>query len=308
MKARLAVGLVLAALATEGYSIDAAAFVVNFDEFAVVRDGTTIFDDSFNRNMTLSGGPGTPLPSGTTFSDGTPANYFVQGTIPLTTANNGQAQLNTANGNFIVQPVPPNLVPLIQNVNFSLQTGMNPTGPRTLTPANTFSATGLFDFVVPPVVLGTYQFYLTNNTAIPGRFLHVRVRRLDTGTVLQLQWGDNVSGQSTIISQVALTPAELAEPQLELEISHDIANSDVLTASYAFGSSNTLASFNGTLTPLGSTDSSTDVFTPALNWAAAGFEASQPVPEPSSLAILAVGFFGLAAVSGGRSNRPRPSQ
>jgi hypothetical protein len=95
------------------------------------------------------------------------------------------------------------------------------------------------------------------------------------------------AGNQTVISQAALTPAELSEPQLELGLSHDIANSDVLTASYAFGSGNTLASFNGTLNELGSTDSSTDVFTPTLNFVEPHFFASEPVPEPSSFAILA---------------------
>jgi hypothetical protein len=55
------------------------------DEFAVVRNGTTIFDDSFNRNNTLNGGSETVLPSGTTFSDGTAANYRVVGSFPKTT-------------------------------------------------------------------------------------------------------------------------------------------------------------------------------------------------------------------------------
>src|SRR5437879_10742353 len=66
----VAVALLSAALVTDAYSLDAAATVVDLDEFAVVRNGTTIFDDSFNRNTTLSGGSGTVLPSGTTFSDG----------------------------------------------------------------------------------------------------------------------------------------------------------------------------------------------------------------------------------------------
>ena len=58
MKARLAVALLSAAFVSGAYSLDAGATVVNFDEWAVVRDGTMIFDDSFDRNITLDGGSG----------------------------------------------------------------------------------------------------------------------------------------------------------------------------------------------------------------------------------------------------------
>src|SRR5271165_3386768 len=128
---RVAIALLSAALVTVVYSIDAAADVVNLDEFTVARNGTTIFDDSFNRNTTLNGGSLKVLPSGTTFSDGTAANYAVRGSIPETTANNGQAQLDTANGS-IAQPF---AFPLIQEVLGILSTDSDPTGPHALTPA-----------------------------------------------------------------------------------------------------------------------------------------------------------------------------
>jgi hypothetical protein len=98
---------------------------------------------------------------------------------------------------------------------------------------------------------------------------------------------DFISNQLTVISELPLTPAELADPQLELGFTHDTANTDIVTAVYAFGSGNTFASFNGILTPLASTDAGTDVFTPTLNWAVSGFETIDPIPEPSSLALLA---------------------
>jgi hypothetical protein len=234
VKTWVAAALLSAALGAQAaYSLEAAATAVNFNEFAVVRDGTTIFDDSFNRNATLNGGSGMIVPSGTNFSDGSAANYFVQGSIPVTTANNGQAEVNSANGILIAQP-PPN-IPLLQQVNLGLITGTNSTLPHALTPANTFSAIGLFDVAVPSVILGRYYFYLGNNTATPGREVRVQVRQTDSGPVLLFISLDFAHGLNSIINQVSLTPAELAEPQLELEISHDIANSDILTASYAFG-------------------------------------------------------------------------
>ena len=119
MKTRLAVALLSAAVAVQAaYSLEAAATVVNFDEIAVVKNGTTILDDSFDRNITLAGGNGKVVDSGTTFTDGTPASYFVQGSIPITTANNGQAQFNTANGILIHQPPPS--IPLVRTSTSAL--------------------------------------------------------------------------------------------------------------------------------------------------------------------------------------------
>lgn len=303
-KGALAAAIALVVVAMQAYSIEAAATVVDVNEFAVMRSGTTIFDDSFNRNATLNGGPGTMVPSGTTFSDDSAANYFVQGVIPETTANNGQAHLNTANGRLIAQP-PPSL-PLIREVAASLSTGTDPAGPHALTPSNTFSAIALFDLALPAVALGRYDVFLTNNTATPGRNIQIQIRQTDTGPLLQFQWFDNIAHQNTIIDQVFLTPVELADPQLELGFAHDSTSSDVVTALYAFGSGNTFASFNGALTALGSTDSSTDVFTPTLDWAQSGFETIDPVPEPASGGVVLTGLTLLAVLR--RYCRPRFAQ
>jgi hypothetical protein len=77
---------VLAAIFTLGFLTAASAEIVTIDHFAVTLNNAPLFDDSFGAGLTLVGGnlPGKILPSGQNFSNGTPANYGVIGTLTET--------------------------------------------------------------------------------------------------------------------------------------------------------------------------------------------------------------------------------
>jgi hypothetical protein len=59
--------LLVGAIAVSG---TAAATSIHMDEFAVTRNGSLLFDDTFNQNITLNGGIGSIVPSGVSYSDG----------------------------------------------------------------------------------------------------------------------------------------------------------------------------------------------------------------------------------------------
>jgi hypothetical protein len=156
--------------------------------------------------------------------------------------------------------------------------------------------------------LGTYNIVLTNRTQANsemGNVLELRVRDcvagqglcVMTGPVLQMFLGNYVNDTDALINQIALTPAELADPQLALEFTK-AAGSDDVTASYAFGTFSSLAGI--TFTALGTTDASTDVFSAANPFVLPGFEAFDPVtatvPEPATFAVFGIGVLGLAWV------------
>jgi hypothetical protein len=289
----------------------AAATLVNADELSVTRSGSALFDDPFSRNTTMIGGSGTTIPSGVNFSDGVAANYFVRGSIPESTANNGQATFDSANGIFVTQPPP--FLSSIQETSAFLQSGTLTTQTHALTTTTAFTVTGLFDLSAPSVIDGTYALVLSNrytSNGDIGNVLQIRMRDCqaglglcgsDTGDVIQFVWLNYITNTDALISEVELSAAQLANAQLEFEFTKP-ANSDVISGFYALGSGNTLASFSGALTSLGSTGSTTDVFTASLQTVQAGINAFQPVsvPEPSSVTLVFGGLLALGGLAWGR--------
>jgi hypothetical protein len=234
----------------------------------------------------LNGGVGSTVLSGVNFAGDSAASYFVHGAIPESTANNGQALLNTANGIVVTQPDP--FFPVISEVNANLETSTNSTATNALTQATAFTVKGLFDLSLPSVVGGSDVLDLNNRYAVNGNMgnvLQIRLRDCApgvglcdalSGPVMQFVYLNFITNSDTLIGEFGLTAAELADPQFLLEFTK-AANTNVIDACVAFGTGNTLLSFSATPTCFASTDASTDVFTTL----AGGIPSARPLTSSS---------------------------
>ena len=288
-------GFSLAAIFAPGFLTVASADVAYMDDFKLTGVSLTSapfsFNDMFSLNQTLAGGapPGKVLPSGVTFSDGvTQGNYAVIGTLKET---GNKAVLDTAQGARALGPAGE----VIKLNNIDLVTGP-PTGPFStpfsLTQNNIFMTTGLFDLTKPSTPGGFYQLELSDRVASNhgmGDVISIQVRNCSPnlagctgvtspGYFVQLQDANFATGTSETINN--RFPLDTSHQEIFLELSHPTAGDPTVDAYYAYADGGVVD------TPLTSLGSYTDLFD-NLNYTQAGFTQLAPVPEPSSLTLLA---------------------
>ena len=266
----------------------AAPVVVDIDQFSLVKNGNTFFVDSF--------ADGVPPPSAPNFPNGTPASYFVGGTIPAGSEANGVLRLNSSNGAVIVNANG------FTNRSLAsvLLTNTNPTNlVNGLKVDDTFSMTGVFSLV--PNTGPLYSGYgIAFNDGGGG---NVRRNEWD----LQLQYSENL-GQNVIrfswqdfdaniINNLAVIPAS-APPgadQVSFTLARPSLDSSDLVASFAYLDNGAVVG-GQTFQQVGSVFQDRD-------WLRGLFFAAsreRTVPEPASLLLVLLGFLGTVTV---RSNR-----
>jgi hypothetical protein len=200
------------------------------------------------------------------------------------TETGSSAILDTAQGAHVIQTSP-----FFQAINLNsavLLTGP-PSSPFSLTSTGTFSTAGLFDLSVPATPGGFYQVELSDRVATnmgKGDVISMQVFNCspsvdiecgsNTGPFIRLQDANFANNTRALIGEA---PLVTSNQQILLELSH--AAGGGVIGSYAYVNNGSEGSFQ----QLGTYDHLFD----DLNYTQAGFVQLAPVPEPSSLTLLA---------------------
>jgi hypothetical protein len=291
----------LAALFTPGLLTAASADVVNLYNFGVTLNGSSVFTDNFSTG-TLTGGSGAVLPAGPTYSDGSTALYQVIGTLPETgTPPASKAVLDTALGAQVTQTGQFN--PVVKLNVVTLLTGPPGAGLSNfpLTATSAFSTSALFDVTPPATPVGFYQVNLSNRVPsnnFQGDVLSMTVQNcvpaacpgLAPGDYIELIDANAVTG---LVTTHASVPLNTSDQQVLLELVNDPANGMVDGYYQYFNNGNPV----GPMTLLGSYGGLFGMGPGQLDYTEAGFVQLAPVPEPSSLALLAGSIAGVAGLA-----------
>ena len=254
------------------WSASTYAVTVLIDQFEVQRNGANFFTDTFSNNLTPSQEPGT---------------YAVLGAFPNGAESGGQLTLNSDWGALTTNA----LGQVRQDLRTTFLTNMDPAFPSNgLTRANTIDVTATFSLVTPPGPL-TNGYGIQIIDALLGqpldRLVELDVQYNDNfgGDVIRFLLQDFVDGTITTLGFVPFVPPAGAD-QIELSISRpNTANNDFFGA-YAFGTGGVFGSFSTFATP-GALFTDTDFVRSRF----IAFTAlPEPVPEPSTLLVVASGF------------------
>ena len=255
----------------------AHAIEVSIDQFSVIRNGTSFFNDTFADGLVPPNGPNGP------------ATYNVSGTIPGTAETGGLLLLDSANGdpsaNAQGDPRLSVRVRLLSNTDDSnLAAGLKSD--------DTLALSGVFTLTAPPGPDNAEYSIRFNDASGEGAHqlvqLQVRFNPSTGAPEIRYLQQDFDAGTITTLGSTAFAPPSGAD-RIKLTITRpDVHNKDFL-GSFSYLSGGSVI------------DGSSVAFATAgqmfegENFVRAEFNISQAVPEPGTLAMLLAGLAGIGA-------------
>lgn len=253
----------------------AHALVVSIDQFSVIRNGVSFFNDTFADGIAPPSGP-----------NGS-ATYNVSGTIPVTAESGGLLRLDSANGEFNTNAEgDPRL-----SVRVRLLSNIDPTNLTAgLKSDDTLSLSGIFTLATPTGPDASQYAIRFNDASGAGAHQVVQLQvhlNSTTGTpeiryILQ----DFDAGTITTLGTAPFAPPTGADRVL-LTISRPSSVIDDFFGAYSYLSAGTVVGGGSFATP--------GQMFQGEDFVRAEFIVSQAVPEPTTLALLLVGLGGITA-------------
>lgn len=270
-KSLAAFGLTLFVAAT------ASAQSYYIDNFQVVKNGNTLFNETFSEGLLPPLAPNT--------NSGNAISYAVTGSFAAGDLANGQLRLDPSTQGVLSHSATGAVTSGF--VAAVLQTNNDPANTtQGLKTNTTFSVTGIFD-LIPPNPSDKYGIRLEDGhpeQTNQGASLDLRLGTNASGQFqVSLRSQDFVLGTANTIEAIDINPSGYDEIALTLSRA-DLGN-NAITASFQFLSAGNLIGAPTVFT------STSNIFNYA-NWAQAAFVASNtaPVPEPETYAMLLAGL------------------
>jgi hypothetical protein len=282
-----------------------ASVEVNLYDFRISRaNGPVIFNDTFD--------DGAPPPAAPNFVFTGPASYAVLGsytgseTPTSATVPDGYLRLNSALGESSIQPVVGSVVEL-QRARLNTNTGPADNGFG-LKQLNTFVVDARFDLINPgPQLFSGYGIGLTDlvqgASGPVNNFVTLTVGGAASGPSLGFFYVDNADRLGGGIQFYSLGSVQLTQGgsiELRLAKNNGDASSPDNDLVRAFYRLNGAGDFLELLDSSATADAR--LFT-EVGWTLAEFRAFQPIPEPSTYALMLAGLAGLAAAGRRKARR-----